>query len=83
MLEYIHLEVATKKYNTLMELQLAAQNTKARHSTEKMTLHSLTLGEGLEDDKEDEDQVNEIIELEDYDVVATIFRSMGKRMPSM
>src|SRR5574343_1523497 len=82
LLEYIRLEVATKKYDSLMDLQLAAQNAEARHSTKKTTLHSLALGAGPEDDQEGEDQINEIVELEDYDTVATIFRSMGRKMPS-
>jgi len=80
LLDYIRLEVATKTYDNLMDLQSAAADAEARHSTKKVTLHSL--GQEIDDEDDQEEAEVHVLEEEEYDTIATIYRSKGKRMPS-
>ena len=81
LLEYIRLEVATKTYDNLMDLQSAAADAEARHSTKKVTLHYL----GEDSDNEEAGAASaevHLLEDEEYDTIATLYQSRGKKMPS-
>jgi hypothetical protein len=80
LLDYIRLEVAAKTYDNLMDLQSAAADAEARHSTKKVTLHSLD--QELDDEDDHEEAGVHVLEEEEFETIATIYKSRGKKMPS-
>jgi hypothetical protein len=78
LLDYIRLEVATKTYENLMDLQTAAADAEARHSTKKVTLHAIE----QDDDEDDEGAEVHVLEEEEYDTIAVLYKSRGKKMPA-
>lgn len=86
LLEHLRLEVSQKQYDSMRALQKAAAEAEARHSKKKMSINALVSGalEDAEDLSDNDDAtVNAIEDLDgdDYDTIAAIFRSKGKKIP--
>jgi uncharacterized protein (DUF1778 family) len=79
LLDHIRLEVATKRYDNLMDLQRAAAEAEASRNTKRVLVSAV---EEADDDDELDDSSCIPLTEEDYETVATVYRSRGKKMPA-